>query len=140
VTLQLGESTATGVPTTRSTGGLATHSQGQSLADVLERVLDKGIVIVGDIQVRLLDIELLTIKIRLMVASVDKAREMGIDWWEVDPFFSSGGSDDKDDKDGDEKGGGRLGELAQRGRELEQRVGDETSSASKRPSASRRRS
>jgi len=61
----------------------------QSLADVLERVLDKGIVIVGDIQVRLLDIELLTIKIRLMVASVDRAKEMGIDWWENDPFVSS---------------------------------------------------
>src|SRR5512139_3749983 len=61
----------------------------QSLADVLERVLDKGIVIVGDIQVRLLDIELLTIKIRLMVASVERAREMGINWWEGDPFVSS---------------------------------------------------
>lgn len=64
-------------------------NQGQSLADVLERVLDKGIVIVGDIQVRLLDIELLTIKIRLMVASVDRAREMGINWWEGDPFVSN---------------------------------------------------
>ena len=61
----------------------------QSLADVLERVLDKGIVIVGDIQVRLLDIELLTIKVRLMVASVDRAREMGINWWEGDPFVSN---------------------------------------------------
>ena len=65
----------------------------QSLADVLERVLDKGIVIVGDIQVRLLDIELLTIKLRLLVASVDKAREMGIDWWERDPALSSIGDD-----------------------------------------------
>ena len=58
---------------------LQTHPQSDSLADVLERVLDKGIVIVGDIQIRLLDIELLTIKIRLMVASVDKAREMGVE-------------------------------------------------------------
>jgi len=63
--------------------------QPQSLADVLERVLDKGIVIVGDIQVRLLDIELLTIKLRLMVASVERAKEMGINWWEGDPFVSS---------------------------------------------------
>ena len=63
--------------------------QPQQLADVLERVLDKGIVIVGDIQVRLLDIELLTIKVRLMVASVERAKEMGIDWWEHDPFVSS---------------------------------------------------
>jgi hypothetical protein len=62
-----------------------------NLADILERVLDKGIVIAGDIRVNLLDIELLTIKIRLLVASVDKAREMGIDWWEHDPTLSSGG-------------------------------------------------
>ena len=60
-----------------------------SLADILERVLDKGIVIAGDIQINLLDIELLTIKLRLLVASVDKAREMGIDWWESDPSLSS---------------------------------------------------
>jgi len=60
-----------------------------SLADILERVLDKGIVIAGDIQVNLLDIELLTIKIRLLVASVDRAKEMGIDWWEGDPTLSS---------------------------------------------------
>ena len=59
------------------------------LADVLERVLDKGLIIAGDIQVKLLDIELLTIKIRLLVASVDKAREMGIDWWEHDPSLSN---------------------------------------------------
>jgi Gas vesicle protein len=54
----------------------------------LERVLDKGIVIVGHIQIRLLDIELLTIKLRLMVASVDKAREMGINWWESDEYIT----------------------------------------------------
>jgi Gas vesicle protein len=60
-----------------------------SLADVLERVLDKGIVIAGDIQVNLLDIELLTIKIRLLVASVDRAKEMGINWWEGDPTLTS---------------------------------------------------
>lgn len=66
-------------------------SGGQAnLADILERVLDKGIVIAGDIRVNLLDIELLTIKIRLIVASVDRAREMGIDWWETDPSLSSG--------------------------------------------------
>jgi hypothetical protein len=67
----------------------------QNLADVLERVLDKGIVIVGDIQVRLLDIELLTIKLRLMVASVDRAREMGINWWEGDPFVSNLADEDE---------------------------------------------
>ena len=59
------------------------------LADVLERVLDKGIVVAGDIQINLLDIELLTVKLRLLIASADKAREMGIDWWESDPSLSS---------------------------------------------------
>ena len=60
-----------------------------NLADILERVLDKGIVIAGDIQIKLADIELLTIKIRLMVASVDKAVEMGINWWENDPYLKN---------------------------------------------------
>jgi hypothetical protein len=60
-----------------------------NLADILERVLDKGIVIAGDIQVNLLDIELLTIKIRLLIASVDRAKEMGINWWESDPTLTS---------------------------------------------------
>ncbi|MFI9599741.1 gas vesicle protein GvpJ [Streptomyces sp. NPDC052043] len=64
-------------------------SSGANLADILERVLDKGIVIAGDIRINLLDIELLTIKLRLVVASVDKAKEMGIDWWESDPALSS---------------------------------------------------
>jgi len=63
---------------------------GTNLADILERVLDKGIVIAGDVQINLLDIELLTIKLRLVVASVDRAKEMGIDWWERDPTLSSG--------------------------------------------------
>jgi hypothetical protein len=66
---------------------------GDNLADILERVLDKGIVIAGDIQINLLDIELLTIKLRLVVASVDRAKEMGIDWWERDPTLSSGHSE-----------------------------------------------
>src|SRR5881227_531228 len=61
-----------------------------NLADILERVLDKGIVIAGDIRIDLLDIELLTIRLRLLVASVDRAREMGINWWESDPQLSGG--------------------------------------------------
>ena len=65
--------------------------QPADLADILERVLDKGIVIAGDIKVNLLDIELLTIKIRLLVASVDRAKEMGIDWWEHDPLLTTRG-------------------------------------------------
>jgi hypothetical protein len=74
-----------------------TSLSGDSLADILERVLDKGIVIAGDIQINLLDIELLTIKLRLVVASVDKAKEMGIDWWERDPTLSSGARELEDE-------------------------------------------
>jgi hypothetical protein len=74
----------------RQSSGLAGRPPAQdSLADILERVLDKGIVIAGDIQINLLDIELLTIKLRLIVASVDKAKEMGIDWWETDPMLNA---------------------------------------------------
>ena len=65
-----------------------------NLADILERVLDKGIVIAGDIQINLLDIELLTIKLRLLIASVDRAREMGINWWETDSSLQSLGPGD----------------------------------------------
>ncbi|MFF3485378.1 gas vesicle protein [Streptomyces sp. NPDC002701] len=63
--------------------------QTTNLADILERVLDKGIVIAGDIKIELLDIELLTIRLRLFVASVDTAKKAGIDWWENDPALSS---------------------------------------------------
>ena len=67
-----------------------THSTGgSSLAEVLERVLDKGIVIAGDIKIYIANVELVAIKIRLLIASVDKAREIGIDWWEHDPALSS---------------------------------------------------
>lgn len=76
-----------------------------TLADVLERVLDKGIIIAGDIRVDLLEIELLTIRIRLLVASVDKAAEMGIDWWRHDPMLS-----------------GRERDLAEENRRLQERV------------------
>ena len=72
----------------RRAGLTGLPSGGDSLADILERVLDKGIVIAGDIQINLLDIELLTIKLRLIVASIDKAKEMGIDWWESDPALN----------------------------------------------------
>ena len=87
----------------------AAPAQPASLADVLERVLDKGVVIAGDIQVNLLDIELLTIRIRLLVASVDKAREMGIDWWEHDASLSSSA---------------RRSELEDENRRLRERLGE----------------
>ena len=101
-----------------------------NLADILERVLDKGIVIAGDIQINLLDIELLTIKLRLLIASVDRAREMGINWWEGDPSLQSLGPGEQD---GD--GPGRLErenrELRERLERLERRLeaGEESSRA-----------
>ncbi|WP_433503467.1 gas vesicle protein [Pseudonocardia halophobica] len=100
--------TTGGLPVPGRTARPPEHRQeSTNLADILERVLDKGIVIAGDIRVNLLDIELLTIKIRLLVASVDKAREMGIDWWEHDPSLSSGQRD-----------------LNEENRRLRQRIGD----------------
>jgi len=75
-----------------STQKLTHATEATNLADILERVLDKGIVIAGDIQIRIADIELLTIKIRLLVASVDKAMEIGINWWQNDLFLSTGTS------------------------------------------------
>jgi len=68
---------------------MPTSIQATNLADILERVLDKGIVVAGDITISLCDIELINIKIRLLIASVDKAMEMGINWWETDPMLSS---------------------------------------------------
>jgi hypothetical protein len=76
----------------RNTAPLTSGSKGD-LADILERVLDKGIVVAGDIAINLLDIELLTIKLRLLIASADTARKMGIDWWENDPFLTSKSGD-----------------------------------------------
>ena len=67
-----------------------THAvQSATLADVLERILDKGLVIAGDIKIKIVDIELLTIQIRLLICSVDKAREMGIDWWTTSPYLNT---------------------------------------------------
>ncbi|MFD9140503.1 gas vesicle protein [[Kitasatospora] papulosa] len=84
-----------------------------NLADILERVLDKGVVIAGDIKINLLDIELLTIKLRLLVASVDKAKEMGIDWWEHDPSLSSKAGPPREPA-------ARRGEETDRTREIEE--------------------
>lgn len=61
----------------------------ESLADVLERILDKGVVIAGDVSISLVGIELLTIRLRLLIATVDKAKEIGINWWEADPALST---------------------------------------------------
>jgi hypothetical protein len=97
----------------RSPGGLPGRPADQTnLADILERVLDKGIVIAGDIQINLLEVELLTIKLRLLIASVDRAREMGINWWESDASLQSLGSgEDVEPK-----------QLEQQNRELRERL------------------
>ena len=102
-------------------GGLPARADSQAnLADILERVLDKGIVIAGDIQINLLDIELLTIKLRLLVASVDKAKEMGIDWWESDPMLSGSSRRNELERRDLEKENRRLTERIER---LEKRLG-----------------
>ena len=101
---------------TRASGGPS------DLADILERVLDKGIVIAGDIHINLLDIELLTIKLRLLVASVDRAREMGINWWESDTSLQkldSGSSNGHKQLEQENR------ELKERLERLEQRIGAE---------------
>lgn len=67
------------------------HSlQSTNLADIIERVLDRGVVIAGDVKILLADVELLTIKIRLVIASVEKAMAMGINWWHDDPYLNRG--------------------------------------------------
>jgi hypothetical protein len=65
------------------------RSGGQGLVDILDRILDKGLVVAGDVKVSLADVELLTIRIRLLICSVDKAEKIGLDWWRSDPYFSS---------------------------------------------------
>ena len=95
---------------TQPTQRLTHSTQTSNLADILERVLDKGIVIAGDIKIKLVDIELLTIQVRLLIASVDKAREMGMDWWLRNPDFNS--KADQDQR-------GEIDQLKQRIAELE---------------------
>jgi hypothetical protein len=110
--------TEEGYPVRRTAGLPGRPTEPANLADILERVLDKGIVIAGDIQINLLDIELLTIKLRLLIASVERAQEMGINWWEGDPTLHSLSPGDGD---GDRDGGG-IRELEQENRELRERL------------------
>src|SRR6266481_4774397 len=66
------------------------HPPSSGLVDVLDRVLDKGLVVAGDIRVSLADVELLTIRIRLLICSIDKAEQIGLDWWKFDRHLSPG--------------------------------------------------
>jgi hypothetical protein len=86
---QIAASPGTTTTATRSLGG----GQTTNLGDILERVLDKGLVIAGDIRVNLLDIELLTIKLRIIIASLDTAKQVGINWWESDPWLNAQAAD-----------------------------------------------
>jgi Gas vesicle protein len=109
------------LPSRGTTAGLPGRpTESTNLADILERVLDKGIVIAGDIQINLLDIELLTIKLRLLIASVDRAREMGINWWETDPSLQAMERGENGDRDELERENRELRERLER---LEQRMG-----------------
>ena len=100
---------------------LKTSTGGSTLKDVLELVLDKGIVIAGDIQIKLADVDLLTIKIRLLICGVDKAKEMGINWWESDPFLSSKAREIETDKE--------KMELEKKVAQLEQKLESKTKKA-----------
>ncbi len=62
----------------------------QGLVDILDRILDKGLVIAGDIKINLANVELLTVQVRLLVCSIDKAEQIGLDWWRFDPALSGG--------------------------------------------------
>ena len=66
------------------------HGRSTGLVDVLDRVLDKGLVVAGDIKVSLAEVELLTIRIRLLICSIDKAQQIGLDWWKFDHHLSPG--------------------------------------------------
>ena len=66
------------------------HGRSTGLVDVLDRILDKGLVVAGDIKVSLAEVELLTIRIRLLICSIDKAEQIGMDWWKYDHHLSPG--------------------------------------------------
>ena len=119
-------------PEYRTTGMAPVSRSTDSLADILERVLDKGIVIAGDIMVNVLDIELLTIKVRLLIASVDTAQEMGIDWWTSDPFLT--GRREVDKGDGHDQLVRENRELRERVDELERQVREELPAGGRRVS------
>ena len=92
-------------------GSALDRRSSSDLAELLEKVLDKGLVVAGDIRLNIVDVELLTIKLRLLVASVDTAKRMGIDWWESDPFLSGRGD-----------GHAELERVQQENRELRDRL------------------
>ena len=107
----------------------AGHSRASGLVDVLDRILDKGLVIAGDIKVSVAEVELLTIRIRLMVCSIDKAEQIGLDWWKHDPELTSRGRKMMSDND----------RLHRQIRALEQRVAELSARNGQQAGASQRR-
>ncbi|HSL23046.1 MAG TPA: gas vesicle protein [Vicinamibacterales bacterium] len=107
---------------------LSIHSRSSGLVDVLDRVLDKGLVVAGDIKISLAEVELLTIRIRLLICSLDKAQEIGLDWWRHDRSLSPGVSPALADR-----------ELRQQLRALEQKVEALAAAAGALPAPVRRR-
>jgi len=103
--------------------------QASGLVDVLDRVLDKGLVIAGDIKVSLAEVELLTVRIRLIVCSIDKAQEIGLDWWKYDHHLAPGRNQDEAEKQA----------LREQVRMLERKLGNLTRSTPARRAASRGR-
>jgi hypothetical protein len=108
----------------RSDLPITNHHRASGLVDVLDRVLDKGLAIAGDVKISLAEVELLTIRIRLIVCSIDKAQEIGLDWWKYDRHLAPGKQAD-----------GATEDLRRQVRELERRV----ALLSARPAAPRRR-
>jgi hypothetical protein len=96
-------------------------SRSQGLVDVLDRILDKGLVIAGDIRIKLADVELLTIQVRLLVCSVDKAQEIGMDWWRTDPRLSTSVGGDRIGGDYAAELGARLDRIDERLAALEKK-------------------
>lgn len=106
----------------------AGQARASSLVDVLDRVLDKGLVVAGDIKISIAEVELLTVRIRLLVCSIDKAEQIGLDWWKHDRNLSQGSERLATEND----------ELRRQIRQLEQRVGAVPAARRRRASAARR--
>jgi hypothetical protein len=104
-------------------------SRGASLVDVLDRVLDKGLVVAGDIKISLADVELLTIRLRLIVCSIDKAEEVGLDWWKYDAYLAPGAN----------KLAAQNADLRRQVRELERKVASLAGGRLGSPAAVRKR-
>lgn len=115
-------------------GGGGLGHGGTNLVDILDRVLDKGLVVAGDVRISLANVELLTIRIRLLVCSIDKAEQIGLNWWRYDRSLvhPEGGADDVDHAE-------TIQRLEARIADLERQLGEQALEASSTPPPARRR-